>query len=55
VLLERLKCHFLLKEFNPCLKDMERMLELGSKEIKYDYFCLDSLKEARRGGQENFL
>jgi hypothetical protein len=47
--LERLKCHFLLKEFTPCVKDMEKMVELGCREIKYDYYCLDSLREASKG------
>lgn len=34
---------------------MERLSDLGCKEIKFDYFCLDALKEASKGTQENYV
>lgn len=39
-----MKCYLLLKELNYCLRDMEKLADLGLKEIKFDHSCLDSLK-----------
>ena len=33
---------------------MEKLHELGLKSIKFDYYCLDSLKEASKGETESY-
>lgn len=34
---------------------MQKLAELGVSQIKYDYYCLESLKEASKCTEESFL
>ena len=37
---------------NFCLKDMQKIVDSGDTKMKFDYVCLDSLKEASKNSNE---
>lgn len=44
----------LLKELNLCLRDLEKIIDLGDPIAKFDYCCLAALKEASKNTTVSF-